>query len=832
MSNIKINDEQLKQMQNISSTLVEATEHFTKHIREREFTQSIHIFSSIVEGFEAIKKMHTLYDMSSIDLVDNLNKIERSLVMIVEQLEQNNLTKITEMIQFSLMPNLRNVHKALTKNEVNKETITIGVYYDKINPREVYTEERVHALVQEGHKQNVKLIFFSSDNINFEEQKIEADAYVNGQWQKVTSSFPDVINNIGARAKHQQSITERRLRRQIPFTSFGVGNKFYLPKLMVKHRRFAELLVPFRMVTDEQIVYNYLKEEKIAVLKPILGARGESIFFVQKKGSRFVVTEHRQERIYNREKFHEWIQHVLLKRKFSYMIQRYVECQTKDGEPYDIRAHMQKDKHGKWTITKIYPRIGSKQSILSNISRGGRTEALDTLLVKEFGKDEGEKYNKDLQNLSMDLTKYLDRIHNFSLDEIGLDLAIDHSGRFWLHEANNGPQSTYHEEVRAVHTIGYAIYIAENGIVKHGHFQEPKNQFNAKTSRLPFAEIDNRYRIGMLKTKDDDEKLAVACAYVAHYENVNFYTFTPNDIDYNEMLIKGHFFEKGKWVSKIVEYPDVIYDRYRLKGIKGHNTAYEELDGIPFTNEFYGNSISKLQVYDKLKSSGELDDVIIPYKKVEKVRDILEFINVYGAVIVKPEIGSFARGVHYISEQRYNTYFVAERDQEIELSEVELRKHINELLDTGTFIVQQYISTRTVDGQPFDIRVHMMKDGNNEWDFASIYPRIGVRYATISSTGSGGYVGGLHGFIKRNFSKNSSSSIKKTIKSLSVVIAKKFSSFYAERFNEMALDLALDPNGHPYLIEINVNKPGIIDEFEIAQLSIPNAVYIADKTLR
>src|SRR5699024_12335675 len=87
--------------------------------------------------------------------------------------------------------------------------------------------------------------------------------------------------------KHQQSITERKLRRIIPFTSFHVGNKFYLPKVMVQQRRFADLLVPFKMVQNKQIVYDYLEEEKIAVAKPILGASGERIYFIRRKGNRF-----------------------------------------------------------------------------------------------------------------------------------------------------------------------------------------------------------------------------------------------------------------------------------------------------------------------------------------------------------------------------------------------------------------------------------------------------------------------------------------------------------------------------------------------------------------
>src|SRR5699024_10471275 len=251
---------------------------------------------------------------------------------------------------------------------------------------------------------------------------------------------------------------------------------------------------------------------------------------------------------------------------------------------------------------------------------------------------------------------------------------------------------------------------------------------------------------------------------------------------YNEMLIKAQFFENGAWVSKIMEYPDVIYDRLRLRGVKGYNDIYEELDGIPFTNEFYGNSISKLKVYDQLKSTGELDDILIPYKNVDRIRDIFQYMETYGAIIVKPEVGSFARGVHYIVKQEDNTYFVAESEKETEYSEIALRKYINELLDSGTLIVQQYINTRTIDGHPFDIRVHMMKDGNDEWRFASIYPRIGVFNAVILSSNKGGYLGKIIPFLRRNFSKRQPQQINDKIKEASIKVANKFQKIYNQSF--------------------------------------------------
>lgn len=824
-----LNNEQIKQMKNISETLIEATEHLIKDIENRDYVQTIQLFTSIVEGFNAIKSGLLTYKHSFKEITNLISYIEENFLVIIEALEKKEFTTLQQIVRFSLLQNFTKLHKMLN-SEVSAESskITIGIYYDKARPKEVYPKERINSLIKEAEKQKAELLFFCSEDIDFQEKKINGEMYIDNKWKEIKSGLPDVVHNIFPVSKHQLSVPERKLRRLVPFTSFGVGNKFYLPKIMLEHRVYANLLVPFRVITEVEVVHEYLEKEKRAVLKPILGAQGKYIFFIQKRGNRFSITDHTRERIFNRRDFDEWIKQVALRRKFSYMIQRYIEARTKEGEPFDIRAHMQKNGEGKWIITRIYPRIGAKQSILSNISRGGRTDELKNFLIEEYGYEKGKTYHRKLKELALDFTNYLDRVYNFSLDEIGLDLAIDKEGNFWLHEANNSPQSTYHEEERAVNTIGYCLYVAKKGIVKQGQIDSSKGKFDARKSNLPFAETDDCYRVGMLKSSNDDNKLAEACAYVAHYENVQFYTFTPDDIDFNEMLIKGQFFENGEWISKIVEYPDVIYDRFRLKGVGRYNDIYEELDGIPFTNEFYGNSISKLEVYDKLRETGKLDDVLIPYKQVQKNKDIFDFIDKFDAVILKPAVGSFARGVHYISKEN-NHYFVAEKDKEETHTEISLRNYLNELMKEGIWIVQQYINSRTIDGNPFDIRVHMMKDGCGEWAFVNTYPRIGIHYATISATTLGGYISEINGFLKRNFPKLNVDNIKKEINSISKQITNIFASFYDNiAFNEIAFDFAIDRSGSLYFIELNVNKPGIISEFDIARKAIPNAIYLAE----
>lgn len=217
-----LEEKQIFQINNIIDTLLEAAEHFSRLIKEKELHQSIFIFNSIVEGVTAINGLlnRTGVEIEGIEP----EKMNKSLLFIAREIEKNNFSKMSELTHFSLLPQLRKWKKAFQENnfDSSKQEITIGIYYDPKNPRKSYPEARIKALVEEAQKQAVKLLFFSSENVNFETEQITGDMYINDSWQTVSNSFPDVIHNIGIVSRVRQSLTERKLRRKLPFTSFGI----------------------------------------------------------------------------------------------------------------------------------------------------------------------------------------------------------------------------------------------------------------------------------------------------------------------------------------------------------------------------------------------------------------------------------------------------------------------------------------------------------------------------------------------------------------------------------------------------------------------------------
>src|SRR5699024_5126846 len=110
--------------------------------------------------------------------------------------------------------------------------------------------------------------------------------------------------------------------------------------------------------------------------------------------------------------------------------------------------------------------------------------------------------------------------------------------------------------------------------------------------------------------------LAIASATTAEAKQMRLFAFTPKDIDFDGMLIRGYFYENDKWVPKIVEYPDVIFDRFKLRGDKNTQWIYDELEDIPFTNTWPARLHKRSDIYEKLQETGTWDTLLPSFQKV------------------------------------------------------------------------------------------------------------------------------------------------------------------------------------------------------------------------
>ncbi|WP_077601776.1 hypothetical protein [Oceanobacillus sojae] len=112
-----INQKQIDHSLNITNTVIEATEHFQGLVKARELNQAFFMFESIVEGIQALSKVGYINSTHQ-----NLSeKLAKNILLIAKSLENNKQTKIAEITQFSLMPNLKKLQLLFKEsNQINQ----------------------------------------------------------------------------------------------------------------------------------------------------------------------------------------------------------------------------------------------------------------------------------------------------------------------------------------------------------------------------------------------------------------------------------------------------------------------------------------------------------------------------------------------------------------------------------------------------------------------------------------------------------------------------------------------------------------------------------------
>ncbi|MGF0469634.1 YheC/YheD family protein [Lysinibacillus fusiformis] len=360
----------------------------------------------------------------------------------------------------------------------------IGMLHHRLDPTTVL---KSYAYAAVAKAEGAQFFYFTPKSVDFEKRSIRAKVYENGQWQEKTMPFPDVIYNAGSPEKLSVSkeIIER-LKEEIPFTTYSIGNKWNVMKRLKEAKEFEQYLIPSEIVKNADVFHNFIHYYKRVVFKPIDGRKGKGIYFITKAGPKnFEVRKDSTNTIYSKPQLDALLKEQLASGTF--IMQPYIQSITKAGQVYDFRLHVQKNGEGKWVVTTVYPRIAPNGSIIPNINNGGFTNYLDPFLEQEF-KEEAYNIRRMLEHFSLALAHHLDDIQmeKFGevIDEIGIDVGLDQQQKIWMYEVNwrpGCPPAFYLELDVVINSIRYAMYLAKNHKpVKKKMVQQKNNQTDVK----------------------------------------------------------------------------------------------------------------------------------------------------------------------------------------------------------------------------------------------------------------------------------------------------------------------------------------------------------------
>lgn len=308
---------------------------------------------------------------------------------------------------------------------------------------------------------------------------IPAYTFERGTWIRKWCPRPDIIYDRCLVHDRKQQLRKHRLLERLanehPFVYLarGLAGKWAVYQALLECPEVAEHLPETALYQGRAQLDQWLQaHDGEAFLKPRNGTHGKRTLHVKwhlpRDEVRVVGRSGRntvfRRRFSTKQAGLDWIDRFTGRQPF--LVQPYLQLNSSDGEPFDVRVLMQKDAKGEWSLTGMAVRAGRKDSLTSNLHGGGTAHRALPFLIRELGESEGKAAEAAIRKLSLLIPAYLETRFG-RLAELGLDFGVDRQGRVWVLEVNSKPGRSSFFRIGDPDTarrslenpIGYARYL-------------------------------------------------------------------------------------------------------------------------------------------------------------------------------------------------------------------------------------------------------------------------------------------------------------------------------------------------------------------------------------
>lgn len=304
-------------------------------------------------------------------------------------------------------------------------------------------------LVDACESQGAYVYFFTPNHAAVSASSVEGWVYADG-WKRTTLPIPDVVNNrLTTRKLENKSSVQHFLKEVKGKNQTAVFNE----KFLDKHEVFDALKQDealIRYLPESHLLRNYTMLKAMCsryssvFLKPVRGSLGKGIIRIsQAEGNAYQVlsTTAAGAQKQNYSSLLKLFSSISSKMKTNrYQIQQGLQLIEIQNRPVDFRALVQKNLTGQWAVTSIVARTAGSHHFVSNLARGGTLSTV-TEAIARSNLAPGSRTNilSKLRSASLAIAKGVEQHIPAHFGELGIDLALDTSGRIWLLEVNSKP---------------------------------------------------------------------------------------------------------------------------------------------------------------------------------------------------------------------------------------------------------------------------------------------------------------------------------------------------------------------------------------------------------